>query len=384
MKEHTLHPRGGSRGRKDNWTHILYCVVGVEASTSRFEGNALDRGATAAACDRINLAFFFDRVQSRASTSIGKVLASRSYRPNHPIRVKYVKRSASLVVTSLMTKIVGSTQHVIDQRGQFLNPYPSEQKGRENQRQRQNQGSTPWWCVERWARTTTRAGCATHSRPTCAAVCQYTIIHIPHISCTVQLTKLCRSELAASDILRRSEDELEATGAWKRAHWREMQTVLRRESANTANSTGVVECCPSVLEMVKPRGGRTPSSLYVELYEDGENRQHLYELSCADGVANRPCRFIDARLYNRSRCVQKYSYSYALVRNLATTEMPHRHRREGHFSMPGSGSWSMDYVQVRAGCECQITPERRNNHRKRSERHRQRKRNRRIEEDEET
>ncbi|XP_072938152.1 uncharacterized protein [Epargyreus clarus] len=178
-----------------------------------------------------------------------------------------------------------------------------------------------------------------------------------------------------------TDEELDATAAWKRSHWREMQSILRREGSHR----DVVECCPSVLEMVAKKGGRTPTGLYVELYEDGENKQRLYELSCAPDVVDKPCRFVDARLYNQSRCVQKYSYSYALVRYSSGTEMPQRHRPEGHFSVPGSGGWSMDYVIVRAGCECQITPPKRKTaHRKRLERHRQRKKNKRIEEDDDT
>lgn len=166
------------------------------------------------------------------------------------------------------------------------------------------------------------------------------------------------------------------TASWKRSHWREMQTILRREGSSREG----VQCCPSVLEMVTMKGGRTPTGLYVELYEDGENQQSLYEVSCAPGVADRPCRFVDSRLYNDSRCIQKYSYSYALVRHLpsAETENP-QHRAEGHFSVPGSGGWSMDYVRVRAGCECQIKPNKSSRRR-----HKQRKRNRRIIEDDET
>lgn len=95
---------------------------------------------------------------------------------------------------------------------------------------------------------------------------------------------------------------------------------------------------------------------------------------------------MDARLYNQSRCVQKYSYSYALVRKPAATEIPqHRARREGQgFSVPGAGGWSMDYVRVRSGCECQITPPKRKTPHKKRERHRQKKKNRRLEEEDET
>ncbi|KAJ2949387.1 hypothetical protein O0L34_g15300 [Tuta absoluta] len=163
-----------------------------------------------------------------------------------------------------------------------------------------------------------------------------------------------------------TDEELDATAAWKQSYWREMRSHLRHDGGKED-----VECCPSVMEMVAKKGGKTPTGLYVELYEDGENKQRLYELSCAPGVVDKPCRFVDARLYNQSRCVQKYSYSYALVRYSAATETPHaRHRTQGHFSVPGSGGWSMDYVIVRAGCECQITPpKRKTGHRKRMERH---------------
>lgn len=164
---------------------------------------------------------------------------------------------------------------------------------------------------------------------------------------------------------------MDATAAWKRSHWKEMQTILRHESTKR----DVVECCPSVLEMVVKKGGRTPSGLYVELYENGDNNQQFYELSCAPGVVDKPCRFVDPRLYNQSRCVQKYSYSYALVRCSDSSGMPQNpHRNDGNFPVPGSGGCSMDYVMVRAGCECQITPPKYKNHR----RHKLKKRNRRL------
>lgn len=164
--------------------------------------------------------------------------------------------------------------------------------------------------------------------------------------------------------------------SWKRSHWREMQTILRAEGGSREG----VQCCPSVIEMVTKKGGRTPKGLYVELYEDGENKQLLYEVSCLPEVVDRPCRFVDARLYNESVCVQKYSYSYALVRHMPSgtqTEAPEL-RTEGKFSVPGSGGWSMDYVRVRSGCECQIKPS------KQRRRHKQRKRSRRIMDNEET
>lgn len=169
---------------------------------------------------------------------------------------------------------------------------------------------------------------------------------------------------------------MESVGAWKRAYWRDTQAALR-----AAGPKGEAECCPSVAEMVAPRGGRNPSGLYVELYEDGENRQRLHEVSCVAGVVGQPCRFLDARLYNQSRCVQTYSYSYALVRSPAATEPP-RHRRDDQpFSVLGAGGWALDYVRVRSGCKCQLTPPRR---KRRYEKHHPRKRKGRLPDDEDT
>lgn len=177
-------------------------------------------------------------------------------------------------------------------------------------------------------------------------------------------------------------DEEEANAAWKRSHWREMKSILQHEGANVEK----VECCPSVLEMVEKKGGKNLRGRYVHLYRDGENKQLLYELSCAPGVVDKPCRFVDARLYNQSVCVQQYSYTYALVRDSADTEMPqYRNRTEKYFNVTGTGGWSMDHIKVRAGCECQITPPKRKNaHRRRPERQRHKRKNKKFEEDDDT
>lgn len=177
-------------------------------------------------------------------------------------------------------------------------------------------------------------------------------------------------------------DEEEATAAWKRSHWREMKSILQRESVNEEK----VECCPSVLEMVEKKGGKNLKGRYVDLYRDGENKQLLYELSCAPGVVDKPCRFVDARLYNQSVCVQQYSYTYALVRYSADSEMPqYTNPTEKYFNVTGTGLWSMDHIKVRAGCECQITPPKRKNaHRRRQERQRHKRKNKKFEEDDDT
>lgn len=95
------------------------------------------------------------------------------------------------------------------------------------------------------------------------------------------------------------------------------------------------------------------SGMLVELFSEAENKQRFYELSCRTGVEGKPCRFLDRRLHNQSKCVQKYSYTYALVR-----EQPSTVPRPHHFpSFPSGGSnWMLDYIRVRSGCSCEITP----------------------------
>lgn len=177
-------------------------------------------------------------------------------------------------------------------------------------------------------------------------------------------------------------DEEKPIPTWKHSHWREMKFILD----NVKEGVKVVQCCPSVLEMVEKKGGRNLRGRYVHLYRDGENKQLLYELSCAPGVVDKPCLFVDARLYNQSVCVQKYSYTYALVRDSADTEMPqYRNRSEKYFNVTGTGGWSMDHIEVRAGCECQITPPKRKMaHRRRQEKQRHKRKNKKFEEDDDT
>lgn len=115
-----------------------------------------------------------------------------------------------------------------------------------------------------------------------------------------------------------------------------------------------VECCPSVLEMVEPEGGKNQEGQYVELYRNGENRQRFYELSCHKDVLNKPCRFMDRKLHNRTKCIQTYSYTYALVKD------PGKNHQARFPSFSASGpSWTLDYIRVRSGCSCVVTANKR-------------------------
>lgn len=128
--------------------------------------------------------------------------------------------------------------------------------------------------------------------------------------------------------------------------------LLRQESINGSG----VDCCPSVLEMIEPEGGKNQDDQFVELYRDGDYKQRFYELSCHKEILGKPCRFMDKKLHEHSRCVQKYSYTYALVRDQGR----HHTQRPKNFPSlatgPGGTTWTLDYIQIRSGCGCVVTP----------------------------
>lgn len=163
-------------------------------------------------------------------------------------------------------------------------------------------------------------------------------------------------------------------GESRRLTHRELQMLLRREGGEEGRP---VDCCPSVEEMVEPEGGRNKDDMYVLLFRNGDIRQRFYEYSCKENVVGRPCRFLDRRLHNQSRCVQKFSYTYAIVRNPAASassaesgsgdpQRHHHHHRPQHLtalplttSTPnsfGGSEWMLDYIRVRSGCGCEVLP----------------------------
>lgn len=133
-----------------------------------------------------------------------------------------------------------------------------------------------------------------------------------------------------------------------------MQALLRREGGEEGRS---VDCCPSVMEMVQPKGGRNQEGMYVELYV-GNNpyneTQRFFEFSCREDVVDRPCRFVDRKLRNQSRCEQKYAYQYAIVR-ADDGSLPAAHSAHSFFPN-GTSGWKLDYIRVRSGCSCVVVP----------------------------
>ncbi|KAL1492055.1 hypothetical protein ABEB36_012553 [Hypothenemus hampei] len=132
----------------------------------------------------------------------------------------------------------------------------------------------------------------------------------------------------------------------------ENKLLVEYEFTKMLNSTTGVDCCPSVLEMIEPEGGRNDQGIFVELYKSDNYRQRFYELSCHEDVVNKPCRFMDKKIHAHSRCVQMYSYTYALVKDTPD------HRNKNLPMFPGSGNYSytLDYISVRSGCSCEVKP----------------------------
>nr|ATU82772.1 secreted Nerve growth factor-like protein [Pristhesancus plagipennis] len=166
-------------------------------------------------------------------------------------------------------------------------------------------------------------------------------------------TRSTNSNESSGDSSFEGEEPVSTEGGTRWLSHRESQMLLRREGGEQGLP---VDCCPSTLEMVEPKGGTNQEGMLVTLYSDGENKQRFYELSCRQGVEGKPCRFMDRKLHNQSRCVQKYSYTYALVKQ--PSDSTKYQPRQNHFkSFPPKGSnWMLDYIRVRSGCSCEVTP----------------------------
>ncbi|KAK0083277.1 hypothetical protein PV326_006821, partial [Microctonus aethiopoides] len=143
--------------------------------------------------------------------------------------------------------------------------------------------------------------------------------------------------------------------------YREIQNILRDEGGENGDA---VDCCPTIEETTQPRGGRNRQGMYVELYRGADNVQRFYETSCRPDVLDRPCRFIDRKLFNQSRCVQKYSYSFALIKTTEKTSStesedvahPTRHHKYRFTNLDYESGWALDHILVRSGCGCEVSP----------------------------
>ncbi|CAH1155138.1 unnamed protein product [Phaedon cochleariae] len=136
----------------------------------------------------------------------------------------------------------------------------------------------------------------------------------------------------------------------KRFHHRNSRKSHLLDPEDSGNRT--VDCCPTVLEMIEPLGGSNQEGLLVELYRDENYIQRFYEYSCQHSVVDKPCKFINKKLHAQSRCVQRHSFSYALVKNTPS----HRNKNFPTFPAHGNGgaTYTLDYIKVRSGCSCVV------------------------------
>ena len=113
--------------------------------------------------------------------------------------------------------------------------------------------------------------------------------------------------------------------------------TLGYEFSNSQRNTGHFEfreCCASHTQAIAPLGGLSREGALLQLFRDPTTVQKFYETSCAPGIQDRPCRYIN-ETYRFSRCEQKYTYTYAIVKDFNVTQ-PYR----------------IDYIKIKSGCSC--------------------------------
>ena len=126
-------------------------------------------------------------------------------------------------------------------------------------------------------------------------------------------------------------------------HLPQMPPSSTRYPTEKSGHPSGLECCPTVVEMVQPSGGTNMDGHVVELYRHGDLDQRIYEHSCRPDVLDQPCRFVEKLLRPLSRCVQQYSFTYAVV-------------ADGQAGGISSSDWRLDYIRIRNGCACEIQP----------------------------
>lgn len=129
------------------------------------------------------------------------------------------------------------------------------------------------------------------------------------------------------------------------------------------------DCCPSTYELTSPTFGRNLRGEMVKLYSSETLHQQFVEISCKEDVINNKCRFMHKIYSNRSRCVQKYSFAYALIAvGNETLETPVKTNNTSEYSEHTTPAvrtnlysdtadvYKLDHIQIRSGCSCVIEP----------------------------
>lgn len=112
----------------------------------------------------------------------------------------------------------------------------------------------------------------------------------------------------------------------------------------------MVDSCPSVTQRNRRAFAINRLGLVFQLLQDDNLTQEYYETTCRraaagggsvdpDAPSQLPCRFVDARLAPYSRCVQQWSYVYAMGRPIGL-----RNDRV-----------HLDYIRIPTGCKCRLS-----------------------------
>ncbi|GFO35732.1 venom nerve growth factor 2 [Plakobranchus ocellatus] len=121
------------------------------------------------------------------------------------------------------------------------------------------------------------------------------------------------------------------TGGGRKERWAGQEEEIGGEDSLR------MDCCPSEVHLVHPRGGISREGRLLELYRDHRTVQKFYQTTCKSHVRDRPCHLIKEELRGFSRCVQKYSFVYAFVRDFNVSER-----------------FRLDFIRLKSGCACEV------------------------------
>ena len=134
------------------------------------------------------------------------------------------------------------------------------------------------------------------------------------------------------------------------SHFPSPKVASQRQQVNTNNNNKYpsdysdmipIECCPTKTDWISPRGGVSRDGRILEVFHDSNTSmiQTFQQVSCSPGYRGRECLFTHPKAKKRSMCVQKYSFTYAIVREYGADD-----------SIP----WRLDQIRIRSGCSCHI------------------------------
>uniref|UniRef100_A0A8W8I3M3 Nerve growth factor-related domain-containing protein n=1 Tax=Magallana gigas TaxID=29159 RepID=A0A8W8I3M3_MAGGI len=162
-------------------------------------------------------------------------------------------------------------------------------------------------------------------------------VEIMHVITTIWITIWTISIMIKAQIEHETSPAQTQANLLRAILWeeREFEEIGKRAYHTLPEHGGLSDCCPVVTHKTDPLGGLSRDGRLLRLYRDPRTIQRFYETSCAAGVLNRPCRYVDSMW--RSKCVQSYTYVYAIVQDFNTTQ-PYR----------------MDYMRIKSGCICKV------------------------------